>query len=40
METGNLPFNVGALSAGSAPAADVPKVDYGGVVYRIGIDTQ
>ena len=40
METGNLPSDVGALNAGSAPAADVPKVDYGGVVYRIGIDTQ
>jgi hypothetical protein len=40
METGNLPSDAGVLSAGSAPAADVPKVDYGGVVYRIGIDTQ
>jgi len=39
METGNLPSDVGALNAGSAPATDVPKVDYGGVVYRIGIDT-
>ena len=39
LETGSLPPDVGALNAGSGPAAVVPTVAIGGVVYRIGIDT-
>jgi len=39
LETGNLPSDVGALNAGSGPAADVPTVEIGGIDYRVGIDT-
>ena len=39
MEKGNLPSDVDALKAGSGPEADLPMVESGGNIYRIGIDT-
>jgi hypothetical protein len=39
METGSLPSDVGAFKAESGSAADIPTVEIGGVVYRVGIDT-
>jgi hypothetical protein len=39
LETGNLPPEAGALNAGSGTAANVPTVEIGGIVYRVGIDT-
>jgi hypothetical protein len=39
LETGNLPSEAGALNAGSGRAANVPTVEIGGIVYRVGIDT-
>jgi len=38
-ETGSLPSGEGALNAGNGAAAVVPTVEIGGVVYRIGIDS-
>jgi hypothetical protein len=39
METGNLPSRLITSKKGSGSAADFPSVEYGGVVYRIAIDT-
>lgn len=39
METGNLPSDVGALKTGSGLEANVPMVESGGILYRVGIDT-
>lgn len=39
LETGNLPTDAGVLHEGSGPKVNVPTVVYGGVAYRIGIDT-
>ncbi|MCR4308893.1 MAG: hypothetical protein NUW14_02550 [Deltaproteobacteria bacterium] len=39
METGNLPSSSGVIKSASGLAENVPTVEYGGNVYRIGIDT-
>lgn len=39
LETGNLPSEAIVPDAGSGPEANVPKVEVGGIVYRVGIDT-
>jgi len=39
LETGTLPSDASVLKAGSGPAADVPTIEAGGVIYRVGIDT-
>jgi hypothetical protein len=40
LETGNLPSKVIVPSAGSGREANVPTVEVGGIVYRVGIDTK
>lgn len=39
LETGNLPSEAIVPSAGSGPEANVPTVEVGGIIYRVGIDT-
>ncbi|MBE0568289.1 MAG: hypothetical protein IH577_01250 [Deltaproteobacteria bacterium] len=39
LETGSLLPDVGTFNAGSGPAVDVPTVEAGGNIYRVGIDT-
>ena len=39
LETGNLPSEAIVADAGRGPEANVPTVEVGGIVYRVGIDT-
>ena len=39
METGSLPSGQDVLKVASGPAAEVPTVEYGGIAYRVDIDT-